>query len=1183
MNRHLSRLAASLCLLGLPALAFGQTATRITEINPRVGSAAAYPRQLFAFQGKVYFDAAEPSAGRELWVTDGQGTGTRMLADLCPGECSSSPLILGSTRSVLFGLYQPESFSSNSRNPLWRSDGTTEGTYLLPDATDQVRIPIDYDEPVPALLAGDVLYFSGCTAEDGCEPWRSDGTQGGTRMIKDIIPGSGDSGVQQMTALGSRVFFTTYRKLWVTDGTAEGTVVVKDLEDSGAPRQLTAFGGKLLFLAPAQGEELWVSDGTTAGTRPLTDIAAPSPFNQTQFLKVLGGKAYFVADDLTHGAELWATDGTAAGTVRVTEFGFHDPFGSDGHSDSGLFSSGIESQGNRVLFWATDGVSGFTIWSTSGSPESTAPICPSCKFYDHTRFIKLGGRLLFAAQDEDHGRELWRTDGTAQSTVRFGDLCPGRCSGVPDALEEAGGWVYFRGTNGFDDALWRSNGTPEGTRRFVNIPPTGYLEVNVAALGKKVVFTLQPDSSSEDLWVSDGTGEGTRRLTGFARERGSANIDDTLAVGGRVYFTACDGELRKVWWSDGTAGGSGMVPEPVLSCDHDSSRLFAAGARVFLLENQSSDRRLWRIGEDGSSTLLTADPLAISPASVVSYKDQLFFVAEGGEIWKSDGTPQGTVRAVDLSAELRIVAFLTPVGSELWFAAEKQSSEQGLWRTDGTQAGTHLVTLYDGFNVLTDPELTRIGSTTFFLAPHEDSQIQLWKTNGTPAGTVLVRDFNPEHRGIDGDPAELTAFQGAVYFFANIDLDKTRRALWKTDGTTAGTVILTEFVVPRYASYDRPHFSLTVLGSQLVFAADDGAHGTELWTSNGTAAGTRMLRDLLPGSAGSGPGQFRLTGGRLYFSATDGLHGFELWQTDGTAAGTRMLQDLAPEGASSHPVGLNVLGNLLVFAADDGIAGQELWAFPLGGPACQPSPTTLCLNGGRFKVEVSWRDFSGNTGAGQAVALTGDTGTFWFFNPENVEVVLKVLDGLGVNGHHWVFYGALSSVEYALTVTDTQTGLARRYFNPPGLLASVGDTQGFGPLGAHGSTSIASPSPAPIVTESTASAKAACAASATRLCLNGGRFAVEVAWKDFSGNSGTGKAVALSGDTGYFWFFTDTNVETVVKVLDGRPVNDKFWLFYGALSNVEYTLTVTDTETGRVKTYKNPSGRFGSVGDTGAF
>src|SRR5215204_5385228 len=108
MNRRLSRLAASLGLLCLPAVALGQTATRITEINPRVDSAASYPRQLFPFQGKVYFAAGEPSSGRELWVTDGQGTGTRMLADLCPGECSSSPLLLDATRSVLFGLYETD-------------------------------------------------------------------------------------------------------------------------------------------------------------------------------------------------------------------------------------------------------------------------------------------------------------------------------------------------------------------------------------------------------------------------------------------------------------------------------------------------------------------------------------------------------------------------------------------------------------------------------------------------------------------------------------------------------------------------------------------------------------------------------------------------------------------------------------------------------------------------------------------------------------------------------------------------------------------------------------------------------------------------------------------------------------------------------------------------------------------
>ncbi|HEX7184751.1 MAG TPA: hypothetical protein VF756_29655, partial [Thermoanaerobaculia bacterium] len=79
------------------------------------------------------------------------------------------------------------------------------------------------------------------------------------------------------------------------------------------------------------------------------------------------------------------------------------------------------------------------------------------------------------------------------------------------------------------------------------------------------------------------------------------------------------------------------------------------------------------------------------------------------------------------------------------------------------------------------------------------------------------------------------------------------------------------------------------------------------------------------------------------------------------------------------------------------------------------------------------------------------------------------------------------------------------------------------------------------------------------------------------------KAVGLTADTGYFWFFDDANVELVTKVLDGRAGNGKYWFFYGALSNVEYTVTVTDTQTGRIKTYTNPRGRFASVGDTQAF
>ncbi|MDQ2869662.1 MAG: IPT/TIG domain-containing protein, partial [Acidobacteriota bacterium] len=112
---------------------------------------------------------------------------------------------------------------------------------------------------------------------------------------------------------------------------------------------------------------------------------------------------------------------------------------------------------------------------------------------------------------------------------------------------------------------------------------------------------------------------------------------------------------------------------------------------------------------------------------------------------------------------------------------------------------------------------------------------------------------------------------------------------------------------------------------------------------------------------------------------------------------------------------------------------------------CLPGPTTLCLNGGRFRAEVVWRVASPNTQSGQAAAvpLTGDTGYFWFFSSNNIELVVKVVDGRAVNGKFWVFYGALSNVEYEITVTDSQTGEIRVYTNPAGRLASVADTTAF--------------------------------------------------------------------------------------------------------------------------------------------
>lgn len=246
-----------------------------------------------------------------------------------------------------------------------------------------------------------------------------------------------------------------------------------------------------------------------------------------------------------------------------------------------------------------------------------------------------------------------------------------------------------------------------------------------------------------------------------------------------------------------------------------------------------------------------------------------------------------------------------------------------------------------------------------------------------------------------------------------------------------------------------------------------------------------------------------------------------------------------------------------------------------------PCVSALCLQDGQFGLDVTWRDpRSGNTGSGHGVLLTHDTGAFWFFTAENVELFVKVLDGSAVNQHEWVSFGSLSDVEFTLTVKEFVTGTIRTYHNPPYTLASQADILAFPVFvlsDARANTSDVSPA-------SDIADAAACTAGNTALCLNSNRFQVGVTWTDpRTGNTGSGQAVPLSGDSGYFWFFNAANVEMVVKVLDGRVVNGHYWVFYASLSDVETEIKVTDTVTGAVKVYRKPPYTFASRADTSAF
>lgn len=264
---------------------------------------------------------------------------------------------------------------------------------------------------------------------------------------------------------------------------------------------------------------------------------------------------------------------------------------------------------------------------------------------------------------------------------------------------------------------------------------------------------------------------------------------------------------------------------------------------------------------------------------------------------------------------------------------------------------------------------------------------------------------------------------------------------------------------------------------------------------------------------------------------------------------------------------------------------------------CVAGPATQCLRNGRFKVQVAWRNFEDATGTASVVNVDSlSSGLFWFFDSNNWEMLVKVLDGCGLTDHFWVFAAATTNLEYRLLVLDTQNGQGAVYENPLGTAsAAITDTEALSCTDA-GTLSTVEPSAEAVRYRKTTDLMSAqgeavrkavetrsldglqkmdCVADDSSLCLTNDRFKVEVAWKDFSANEGPATVVDVpvsADDSGLFWFFQSDNWEMLVKVLDGCGINNQFWVFSAATTNVEYTLTVTDTQSGAVQQYTNPLG-----------
>ena len=620
---------------------------------------------------------------------------------------------------------------------------------------------------------------------------------------------------------------------------------------------------------------------------------------------------------------------------------------------------------NDTLFFSVFHSNGNELWKSDGTEAGTIRVKDIQRTDTSSGYLRqltgVDGTLFFNVNDGTHGYELWKSDGTEAGTVLVKDINPGLPQSYPRDLTNVAGTLFFAAEDnvgGFE--LWKSDGTEAGTVLVRDIQP-GLINGSPGQLTNvdgTLFFIANDGTHGYELWSSDGTEAGTTLVTDIRTGSISSFPENLTNVDGTLLFVVDDGTHgRELWKSDGTESGTMLVkdirPGPNRGIAYNyvtgDAQVGAAGGRLFFLANEGvHGNELWMSDGSEAGTVLVRD---ITDKTLPSYPSYLTYVGDtlifrandgihGNETWRSDGTQAGTVLVKDVTPDFDPNGGHTKLGESVVFAAGGEGRGEELWKTDGTEAGTVLIKdINRGANHSSPTDLTKVGDMLFFNAMDGRTSRggfgrgELWKSDGTEAGTVLVKDIRTDvYAGPNGsyaygsNPRYLTDVNGTLFFVANDGIHGAE--LWQSDGTVAGTMLVKD-INPGSDAYVGPRNLVNVNGT-LFFTADDGTNGRELWKSNGTELGTVMVRDIFTGSArpdgdvpnSSQPSNLINVDGTLFFNADDGVHGSELWQSDGSTTGTVLVKDINPGAAeTSYPTGFASVDGKFLFSANDGDHG----------------------------------------------------------------------------------------------------------------------------------------------------------------------------------------------------------------------------------------------------------------------
>ncbi len=807
---------------------------------------------------------------------------------------------------------------------LWRTNGAVGDATLVRDL-----VPDGGSDPHLFGVLGGWLVFVADDGVSGRELWRTDGTSAGTQLLLDITPGaSGTFGSDvPFVRMNNLYYFLAAGKLWRTDGTPGNTFQVSP----------TPVFAEQLFAGPSHlwmpvdtgsGGELWASDGSSG-----VYLAATVPTAVTELVPLAGIQAVFACDDGAAGRELWRCNGTQGGTQMLLDI--------DAGSGSS-YPTDFAALNGLAVFGATSG--GATrLWRSDGTVAGTLALDPAVGPRSPQNLATCGNRVWFAAHKSSGtnvGWEVWSTDGTVAGTQFIYDVWPGSpSSGAGGFAWDGSQWTYFSahdGSTGYE--LWRSDGTT--TQRCSDIV-VGYGNGSPTVLGFVGVYCVFAGvlDGNVELFASQGTGS---HLVRDIRRGSNGDSDPRRIVpqiDGRFFFTAQRGPNagpgalgREPHFSSGAQGSAQMLVDAAGgSSSGGGVHTRAASFGQYTWFNTVPGSVLWRTAGTVPSTN-SIPGVQVTFTDLVTFAGRVFFdgytPALGEELYAWNDALGAPVLVKDVfPGNGGTITNLCVVGNRLFFAAQ-EASGNNLWITDGTTAGTQQVwqnTL--GGNLF---NLRAVGRRLMF--DLGSSPGAMLASDGTAGGTTVV--------GIVGQNHEKVAVGNRLFFAGEPNGAGTGLELCVTDGVT---ITLVKDIKP--GSDSSNPYALCAFGNGVLFVADNGVHGFELWKSDGTTAGTQLVVDLLPGPASGCP---RHDGGgngyagfvhaepaaaRAVFAGTNGNGGMELWRTDGTAIGTVLHGELQPGALGSFPARPVRAGAQLVFAATQTEApasptGRELFAMP---------------------------------------------------------------------------------------------------------------------------------------------------------------------------------------------------------------------------------------------------------------